>query len=76
MRIFGTPTAIIQVILPVLRLSALRNWRRRRSRRRRDGPRDDGRPHGFDVVEAIAGPQNWGVDGDADTVIAYITVHT
>ena len=29
------------------------------------GPRDDSRPHGFDVVAAIAGPQNWGVDGDA-----------
>jgi anti-sigma regulatory factor (Ser/Thr protein kinase) len=29
----------------------------------RGGPRDDGRPHGFDVVEAIAGPRNWGVDG-------------
>ena len=30
----------------------------------RDGPRDDGRPHGFDVVAAIAGPENWGIDGD------------
>jgi anti-sigma regulatory factor (Ser/Thr protein kinase) len=30
-----------------------------------DGPRDDdGRPHGFDVVAAIAGPGNWGIDGD------------
>ncbi len=28
-------------------------------------PREDGRPHGFDVVDAIAGPQNWGVDGNA-----------
>ena len=28
------------------------------------GPRDDSRPHGFDVVDAIAGPQNWGIDGD------------
>jgi anti-sigma regulatory factor (Ser/Thr protein kinase) len=28
------------------------------------GPRDDSRPHGFDVVAAIAGLQNWGVDGD------------
>ena len=26
-------------------------------------PRDDSRPHGFDVVTAIVGPQNWGVDG-------------
>ena len=31
----------------------------------RGGPRDDGRPHGFDVVDAIAGPGNWGIDGDA-----------
>ena len=31
----------------------------------RDGPRDEGRPHGFDVVAAIAGLGNWGIDGDA-----------
>ena len=31
----------------------------------REGLRDDGRPHGFDVVAAIAGTGNWGVDGDA-----------
>ncbi len=31
----------------------------------RGGPHDDGRPHGFDVVDAIAGPGNWGIDGDA-----------
>jgi anti-sigma regulatory factor (Ser/Thr protein kinase) len=24
----------------------------------------NGRPHGFDVVDAIAGPQNWGITGD------------
>jgi anti-sigma regulatory factor (Ser/Thr protein kinase) len=30
----------------------------------RDGPRDNGRPHGFDVVAAIAGAGNWGIDGD------------
>jgi anti-sigma regulatory factor (Ser/Thr protein kinase) len=30
-----------------------------------DGLRDDGRPHGFDVVAAIAGAGNWGIDGDA-----------
>jgi anti-sigma regulatory factor (Ser/Thr protein kinase) len=29
-----------------------------------DGLRDDGRPHGFDVVAAIAGAGNWGIDGD------------
>ncbi len=28
------------------------------------GPRDDSRPHGFDVVAAIVGSQNWGIDGD------------
>jgi len=27
-------------------------------------PRDAARPHGLDVVEALAGPDNWGVDGD------------
>jgi anti-sigma regulatory factor (Ser/Thr protein kinase) len=27
-------------------------------------PRDDSRPHGFDIVAAIAGPGNWGIDGD------------
>ncbi len=28
------------------------------------GARDDGRPHGFDVVAAIAGAGNWGIGGD------------
>jgi anti-sigma regulatory factor (Ser/Thr protein kinase) len=36
----------------------------------RDGPRDDGRPHGFDVVAAIAGA-GLGVDGDARGRIAW-----
>ena len=31
----------------------------------RGGVRDDGRPHGFDVVTAIAGPENWNIDGDS-----------
>ena len=31
----------------------------------RDGARDDERPHGFDVVTAITGAGNWGIDGDA-----------
>ena len=35
------------------------------------GPGDDGRPHGFDVVDAIAGSRNWGVDGDAGGRIAW-----
>jgi anti-sigma regulatory factor (Ser/Thr protein kinase) len=30
----------------------------------REGPRDEGRPHGFDVVTTIAGAGNWGIDGD------------
>jgi len=34
-------------------------------------PREDGRPHGFDVVAAITGPQNWGVDGDTGGRIAW-----
>jgi anti-sigma regulatory factor (Ser/Thr protein kinase) len=29
------------------------------------GPHDDSRPHGFDVVDAIVGAPNWGIDGDA-----------
>ena len=36
-----------------------------------DRPRDDGRPHGFDVVAAIAGPGNWGIDGDARGRVAW-----
>ena len=31
----------------------------------RDRPNDEGRPHGFDVVAALAGAGNWGIDGDA-----------
>ena len=27
-------------------------------------PREDDRPHGLDIVRAIAGDGNWGVDGD------------
>jgi len=30
----------------------------------RDGPRDDGRPHGFDVVAAIAGAGTGASTGD------------
>jgi serine/threonine-protein kinase RsbW len=36
-----------------------------------DGPNDDGRPHGFDVVTALAGAGNWGIDGDADGRVAW-----
>ena len=34
-------------------------------------PGDDGRPHGFDVVDAIAGSRNWGIGGDAGGRIAW-----
>jgi hypothetical protein len=27
---------------------------------------DDGRPHGLDLVAALAGAGNWGIDGDAE----------
>ena len=37
----------------------------------RSGPLDDRRPHGFDVVAAIAGPGNWGIDGDARGRVAW-----
>jgi anti-sigma regulatory factor (Ser/Thr protein kinase) len=40
----------------------------------RDEPRDDSRPHGLDVVTAIAGPGNWGIDGDASGRIAWTTL--
>jgi hypothetical protein len=43
----------------------------------RGGVRDDGRPHGFDVVTAIVGddPDSdlYAESSDADTVIGYIT---
>jgi anti-sigma regulatory factor (Ser/Thr protein kinase) len=37
----------------------------------RGGVRDDERPHGFDVVAAIAGEGNWGIDGDAGGRVAW-----
>ena len=37
----------------------------------RGAARDDGRPHGFDVVAAIAGPGNWGINGDACGRVAW-----
>jgi len=40
----------------------------------RDGPRDDGRPHGFDVVAAIAGAGNWGIDGDDRGRVAWARI--
>ncbi|MGD0245895.1 MAG: ATP-binding protein [Streptosporangiaceae bacterium] len=29
------------------------------------GPPDCSRPHGLDVIQALTGPGNWGVDGDS-----------
>jgi hypothetical protein len=37
----------------------------------REGRCDDGRPHGFDVVTAIAGAGNWGIDGDDGGRVAW-----
>jgi hypothetical protein len=37
----------------------------------RGGGRDDGRPHGFDVVTAVAGAGNWGIDGDDGGRVAW-----
>jgi anti-sigma regulatory factor (Ser/Thr protein kinase) len=36
-----------------------------------DGPNDDGRPHGFDFVAALAGAGNWGIDWDAGGRVAW-----
>ena len=37
----------------------------------RGGPKEDGRPHGFDVVAAIAGLGNWGIGGDDRRRVAW-----
>jgi hypothetical protein len=37
----------------------------------RGGMHTDGRPHGFDVVAAIAGAGNWGIDGDGQGRVAW-----
>jgi hypothetical protein len=37
----------------------------------RGGRGDDGRPHGFDVVTAIVGAGNWGIDGDDGGRVAW-----
>ena len=34
-------------------------------------PPDPDRPHGFDVVEALAGADSWGVDGDEGGRVAW-----
>jgi hypothetical protein len=40
----------------------------------RDGPHDGSRPHGFDVVTAIAGPGKWAIEGDASGRTAWATL--
>ena len=40
----------------------------------RDGPRDDSHPHGLDVVAAITGPGNWGIDGNPRGRTAWATL--
>ena len=37
-------------------------------------PDDDGRPHGLEIVAAVAGPRNWGMDGDIGGRIAWATL--
>jgi serine/threonine-protein kinase RsbW len=32
---------------------------------------DESRPHGFDVVDALAGPDNWSVEGDEKGRVAW-----
>ena len=41
---------------------------------RHDEPREEGGPHGFDVVTAIARSGKWGIDGDARGRIAWATL--
>jgi anti-sigma regulatory factor (Ser/Thr protein kinase) len=36
----------------------------------------DGRPHGFDVVDAVTGASNWGIEGDATGRIAWARIVT
>lgn len=38
------------------------------------GPRDSTRPHGLDVIQAIAGSGNWGVDGDGAGRVVWATL--
>lgn len=36
----------------------------------------DGRPHGFDVIKASTGHDNWGIDGDATGRVAWARIVT
>jgi hypothetical protein len=38
------------------------------------GPRDSSRPHGLDVIQAVAGSGNWGVDGDGAGRVVWATL--
>ncbi len=38
------------------------------------GPRDTTRPHGLDIIATIAGPANWGIDGDSTGRTAWATL--
>ena len=38
-------------------------------------PRDAGRPHGLDVVEALTGPDNWDIDGDQAGRVVWCRLH-
>ena len=39
-------------------------------------PPDESRPHGLQVVEALAGPDNWGVDGDERARVVWVRLVT
>lgn len=36
----------------------------------------DGRPHGLDLIEALTGPESWGIDGDDACRVAWAKVGT
>ncbi len=36
------------------------------------GTADDDRPHGLSIIEALAGPGNWGIGGDDSGRIAWV----
>jgi anti-sigma regulatory factor (Ser/Thr protein kinase) len=40
------------------------------------GRHGDGRPHGFDVIEAFAGHENWGILGDPAGRVAWARIVT
>jgi anti-sigma regulatory factor (Ser/Thr protein kinase) len=40
----------------------------------RPPPRDQSRPHGLDLIEALAGPGNWGVTGNSTGRVVWATL--